>query len=206
MRSGITSGECNGEDVVNISEEAVPRWLNSPADTAIITVVIPTILCLALITNLTFLFVLYRIPKLRSDTNMYLAHLALADLLYVILASTIALWRYTSTLVAYHTPFLHSAQCTIFYTVVNTGYFASVALVTMVSFERYLALCHPIKHLKIRGRQHTNKMIGISWLVGLIFSGSTTFGVAVFNVQCLQWPDDDAYLDYPSKRGYCGPI
>ncbi|XP_038048184.1 neuropeptides capa receptor-like [Patiria miniata] len=206
MGAGITSGECSEQETVNISQEAVSSWPHTALDVSILTIVVPMIWCLGIITNLTFLFVIVRVRKLRSDTNIYLAHLSLADLLYLSLGSIYDIRSYTASVVAFHDPFVNSAQCFIFFTVVNTGYFASIALVTMVSFERFLALCHPIKHLKIRGRRRTHRMIAICWLVGLLFSASTSPGILVLNVVCLQWPDVDAFLDYPSSLAYCGPV
>ncbi|XP_038048152.1 neuropeptides capa receptor-like [Patiria miniata] len=206
MGAGITSGECSEQDTVNISQDAVSSWLHTPLDVSISTIVVPIIWCLGIITNLTFLFVIVRVRKLRSDTNIYLAHLSLADLLYLSMGSAYGIRSYTASVVARHGPFVNSAQCVSFFTVINTGYFASVALVTMVSFERFLALCHPIKHLKIRGRRRTHRMIAICWLVGLLFSASTVPRVLVLNVHCLQWPDVDAFVDYPSSYAYCGPV
>ncbi|XP_038048181.1 neuropeptides capa receptor-like [Patiria miniata] len=206
MGAGITSVECSEQDTVNISQEAVSSWLYTPLDVSIKTIVLPIIWCLGIITNLTFLFVIVRVPKLRSDTNIYLAHLSLADLLYSSMASAYHIRSYTASVVAFHDPFVNSAQCVSFFTVMNTGYFASIALVTMVSFERFLALCHPIKHLKIRGRRRTRRMIAICWLVGFLFSASTSPDILVLNVRCLQWPDVDAFLDYPSSYLYCGPV
>ncbi|XP_038048183.1 neuropeptides capa receptor-like [Patiria miniata] len=206
MGAGITSGECSEQDTVNISQEAVSLWLYTPLDASITTIVLPSIWCLGVVTNLTFLFVIVRVPKLRSDTNIYLAHLSLADLLYLSMASANHIRRYTASVVAFHDIFVNSAQCFSFFTVTNTGYFASIALVTMVSFERFLALCHPIKHLKIRGRRRTHRMIAICWLVGFLFSASTSPGILVLNVLCLQWPDVDAFQDYPSSYAYCGPV
>ncbi|XP_038048189.1 neuropeptides capa receptor-like [Patiria miniata] len=206
MGAGITSGECSEQDAVNISQEAVSSWLHTALDVSILTIVEPIIWCLGFITNLTFLFVIVRVRKLRSDTNIYLAHLSLADLLYLCLGSIYDIRRYTASVVAFH-EFANSAQCVIFFTVINTGYFASIAFVTMVSFERFLALCHPMKHLKIRGRiRRTHRMIAICWLVGLLFSTSTVPRVFVLNVLCLQWPDVDAFVDYPSSYAYCGPV
>ncbi|XP_038048195.1 delta-type opioid receptor-like [Patiria miniata] len=206
MGAGITSGQCNEQDTVNISQEAVSSWLHTRLDICIKAIVVPIIWCLGIITNLTFLFVTVRVRKLRSDTNIYLAHLSLADLLYLSLESIYDIRSYTASVVAFHDPFVNSASCVSFFTVINTGYFASIALVTMVSFERFLALCHPIKHLKIRGRRRTHRMIAICWLVGLLFSASTVPRVLVLNVVCLQWPNVDAFVDYPSSHAYCGPV
>ncbi|XP_022081271.1 neuromedin-U receptor 2-like [Acanthaster planci] len=206
MGAGITSGECSKQETVNISQEKASEWLYSTTDTFLIAVIIPTLWCLALITNMTFLLVTLRVRTLRSETNYYLAHLALADLLYVSLASAITWWSYTASPLASHFPFVNSAQCIISSTFVNTGYFASIVLVTMVSFERYLALCHPMKHRQIRGQRRTYRIVAICWMAGCLLSVSITMENTVQTMECLLWPDDDSYQSYPSIRVYCGPV
>ncbi|XP_038066390.1 neuromedin-U receptor 2-like [Patiria miniata] len=206
MGAGITPGECSEQDTVNISQEEVSDMLYTPAEIVIVTIIIPIIWCLGVINNLTFLFVMLRVPKLRTDTNLYLAHMALADLLFLNLASVIHIWRYSASLVAFHDPFVNSAYCTGTVIAYETVYYASIALVTMVSFERYLGLCHPIKHRTIRGRRRTYRMIAICWLVGLLVSIATMPALAKLRVLCLNWPDDEAYRDYPSTKGYCSPL
>ncbi|XP_033627301.1 kappa-type opioid receptor-like [Asterias rubens] len=200
----MVSEDCSAS--YNITEETVSEWLFTPADTIIITVIIPIILGLGVITNATFLFVIYRVPKLRSVTSIYLAHLALADLLYLIMSAFYHIWRYASSPMVPHTPFMGSAGCGCFITVTNTGYFASIALVTSMSFERYLALCHPMKHLKIRGRGLTLTSLAICWLVGFAFAAVTVLSSATLYTDCLQWPDEDEYLGFPLIRSYCGPV
>ncbi|XP_038066387.1 neuropeptides capa receptor-like [Patiria miniata] len=207
MGAGITSGECSEQDTVNISQEEVSDWLYTPTDTVIITIIMPIIWCLGVTNNSTFLFVMLRVPKLRTDTvNLYLAHIALADLLYLNLACVVATLRYSASVVAFHDPFVNSAYCIGTFMAFQIVYYASIALVTMVTFERYLALCHPIKHRTIRGRRRTYRMIAICWLVGLLVAIAAMPSVAKLTVLCLNWPDDEAYLDYPSTKAYCSPI
>ena len=132
-------------------------------------------------------------------TNIYLVHLALGDFLYLCLSAVFEIWKFTVTPVVFDFPIHSRAGFTCFWAVANTGYYAAIALVTMVSLERYLALCHPIKHLKIRSRQRTNRMVAICWLVGLIFAGLLAPHYTRLNVKCLQWPDNDAYQGFPAK-------
>lgn len=185
----MTSSECSGHDTVNISQEKVFDMLYTSSDTIIIAIVIPIILCLGVINNSAFLFVMLHVHKLRSDTNVYLASLALADLLFLNLASTLNIWRYTASVVVSHDPFVNSAQCVSFFIVIETAYFASIAHVATVSFERYLALCHPIKHLKIRGRRRTYRIIALCWLVGFLVAIATVMLAAKLTVKCLNWPE-----------------
>ncbi|XP_033628515.1 kappa-type opioid receptor-like [Asterias rubens] len=190
----------------NISEEMLHRWIFRPEDRTIITIFIPIIWGLGVIINCTFLFMIYRIPKLRTETNVYLTHLALADLLYLNLFSAYDIWRYVASPVADNVPFTTSTGCLCFIIAINMGYFAAMALVTMVSFERYLSLCHPIKHLKIRGRRRTKRMVAFCWLVGFVFAVTSAPERACLNKLCLQWPESEDHQGYPHTRASCDPV
>ncbi|XP_022080938.1 neuropeptides capa receptor-like [Acanthaster planci] len=98
----------------------------------------------------------------------------------------------------FNIPFSHAAPFLAYITIANTGYYSSINLVTIVSLERYLALCHPMKHLRMRGRSRTYKMIAICWLLAFLFAIPISLTMAVFIVMCLQWPEDDTYQEFPS--------
>ncbi|XP_038059363.1 galanin receptor 2a-like [Patiria miniata] len=206
MGSCTSSGECGTLQTFNISAEAASQWLYTPADRVIMPIVIPIICLLGILTNSTFLFVLFRVPQLRSDTNVYLAHLAVADVLYLCMTTAIYVWLFASSPVAFDFPFENSASCVSFILVLNTGYFTAIAAVTAVSYERYLALCHPIKHRQIRTRVRTYKMTGLCWLLGLLFASSTVPHSARLILQKFQWPDDDEYQDFPSLVTRCDAV
>ncbi len=188
------------ETCFNITEQGVQYYSYSAVDTTVITIILPIILSLGVINNSAFLFVIFRVPSMRSATNIYLVHLALADLLYLIVNSNVFyILKYAASPKVYTELLKSHAACFIFEFLKNTGYFASIALVTAVSYERYLAVCHPIKHLKIRGRRRTNTMVAICWVVGLIFACSTTLGTSAYSAKyCVRWPEGSEYEGLPT--------
>ena len=203
MADNSSLDECLA-DAKNISLLNISLWLYSPKDIIVITIVIPIILCLGVINNSAFLFVMFRVPTMRSATNICLAHLAVADLLYLTVTSIvfIILTYATSPSVANNVILNSSAKCFTFGSLRSTGYFVSIALLTTVSLERYLAVCHPVKHLKIRGRRRTNIMVAICWVVGLMFACSQTLGISADNYKLfVQWPE--GYQDYPTEVSFC---
>ncbi|XP_033628140.1 kappa-type opioid receptor-like [Asterias rubens] len=206
MADNSSLDECLA-DAKNISLLNISLWLYSPKDIIVITIVIPIILCLGVINNSAFLFVMFRVPTMRSATNICLAHLAVADLLYLTVTSIvfIILTYATSPSVANNVILSSSAKCFTFGSLRLTGYFVSIALLTTVSLERYLAVCHPGKHLKIRGRRRTNTMVAICWVVGLMFACSLTLSTsAVMKTRCFIWPE--VYRNFPTLFSYCGPV
>ena len=204
MGSGITSGECTEHDeIVNISHWTVSRFLYTPIQSIVFTIVIPIIWCLGIVTNSTFLFVMFRVPTMRTDTNFYLANMAIADVLYLSLSTIYYIWAYLASPIRLHDPFSHLAGCSTFFPATYTVFFASTALVTTVSFERYLALCHPIKHLKMRGKRRTKRLVAICWLVGAMFGSVSIANKGNLSTRCFQWPYNDQSTGFPSKYAFC---
>ena len=87
-----------------------------------------------------------------------------------------------------------------------------------MSFERYLALCHPLKHLKVRGRPRTLKIVTCCWLVGIACAILMVPGRAVLQPSCLRWSDDGSPSElttvlittcspvYPWVKYFDGPL
>ncbi|XP_022085752.1 neuropeptides capa receptor-like [Acanthaster planci] len=201
MGSDISSVKCS--EYRNISEAEAPRWLYTPTDVTFITVGIPVLLCVGVSANLTFLFVLLRGQTMQTNTNVYLASLALADLLYLSLFATLLLWRHVTSPAVFTYPFVNSASCSLYFIVLRTGYCGSVAFVTAVTYERYLALCHPFEHLRIRGPRRVYKIVLTCWLVSLMIVCITIPEVSLLRTWCVQWPDRDEYQEYPSTVADC---
>ncbi|XP_071796292.1 neuromedin-U receptor 2-like [Asterias amurensis] len=171
QQNGFTTS-CDEHEVRNITEEYISEWIFDPVDSFIITVGVPIILGFGLLTNLLLLFVFLRSPRLRSETDVYLANLALSDVLFLMLFSGYDIWRFAFSQVSKHQPFGSTLGCVTFNFTLNTTLETSIALVTMVTFERYLALCHPIQHLKMRSRRRTYNMVAICWGIGISRCGS----------------------------------
>ncbi|XP_071801302.1 tachykinin-like peptides receptor 86C [Asterias amurensis] len=192
----------------NVSDDLVKLWQYSRQDIIVITIIIPIILCLGVINNSAYLFVIFRVPTMRSATNICLAHLALADLLYLTVNSSVFfILKYAASPFMKNIDIMKSSpECFIFGFLKNVGYLSSIAIVTTVSFERYLAVCHPIKHLKIRGQRRTNTMVATCWVMALVLAFPTTLGTIGFIQKiCVVWPED--YKDqFFSNISYCGPL
>ncbi|XP_033631014.1 pineal opsin-like [Asterias rubens] len=202
----MNSTECSIQDTLNITEEEVSQWLYSSMETAIITVILPIDLGLCTLFNLIFLFVVFRVPETRSDTTIYLIHVAWADFLFNVSSVCFYLSTFIQSPVKGDQSISHPVQCWLLALSILTGYVTSIALVTMMSFERYLALCHPLKHLKIRGRRRTLKIAGFCWLTGLACAVLEIPATAVRQRRCVRWPDEVTYQMLPSSLSYCSPI
>ncbi|XP_033627299.1 growth hormone secretagogue receptor type 1-like [Asterias rubens] len=205
MGVAMASTEC--DKTFNITEEEVWEWLYTSAEEVLITAVIPIISCIGFICNSLFLLVICCNHTMSSATNIYLAHLALADLSFLCLSALHHILRYSASPLSYDHFFKNSAECVMFFIIINTAYFGSIALVTMVTVERYLSLCHPVRHLAIRSRQRTNRIVATCWLVGFVLSVLTVPRIAVHNIRCLHWPSDkETYQKLPLTYSTCRAV
>lgn len=184
---------------LNVNETLVYLW--SPFSKFFITVVVPIVCCLGLCMNLAFLFVVYRVREMRTTTNFYLCNLATADGCVLVVAALQYLWSYSNSPIDigvfnFGTP----AACLLPNVLIYLCYFASIFIVTFVTGERYLAICHVLKFQASRKRTLT--LCAISWILSASFTGFTSTYSIVKHI-CLSWPSDDRYSGFQTMISYC---
>ncbi|XP_053211289.1 tachykinin-like peptides receptor 99D [Panonychus citri] len=103
------------------------------------------IVCLVgLCGNTLVLYVVLRFSKMQTVTNMYIFNLALADEMFLIgLPFLIATVKYKSW------PF-GQVMCRIYMITTSINQFTSSLLLTVMSADRYIAVCHPISSPRYR--------------------------------------------------------
>ena len=74
---------------------------------------------------------------------------------------------------------------------------------TLVSFERYLAVCKPLVHLKLHNKGRSVKMVICVWIFACLVGGSSAPGKGNLLSFCLQWPDDPKYDALPVTLHQC---
>ena len=172
----------------------------------IITIVIPIVVALGLLGNISFLFVICRLKCMRNMTNFYLANLAIADVCVLSAASIQYFWSYSYSapldisLIGYtfKTPFGCSLPNVLNY----SCYFASIWFITLVAMERYLAICHPLKHIMIRGKGRAIRLVAMAWLLSFSM-GVFSAPYAGIEVVCLYGPSGGPFGDMPRKISRC---
>ncbi|XP_022084481.1 neuropeptides B/W receptor type 1-like [Acanthaster planci] len=201
------SFSCTGDEVEDYSNSSVPSgYLYNPTDTAITSVVNPCILALGLIGNLAFLFVMLRIRRMWTVTNIYLINMAVADTAFLTIAVSEKLANFYNSPVTLDRSALGRAGCIITYALLDLNYFASVFLVTLVSLEKYYAICRPVQHRVIGGKKRTARLIVGAWLLALAFSLALLPAWAVYVKVCTIWPQTEEYQHFPQHIGKCRAI
>ena len=183
--------QCNRNNTIELSTENESEYLYySTYNRLFYTVGIALIATFGSINNLAFLFVLYRVKRMRTTINFYLGNLACTDMGFLITTGTLELWSYLVLKpVELGTPQWSNFACSAPYFVYYALYYSSIFLVTIVTAERYFAICHPMIHKRLDGRGRAIKLVLISWTL--------SFALALFEADpasiestCLQFPID----------------
>ncbi len=109
-----------------------------------------------------------RSSRLRTVTNTYLLNIAIADFLLLLSIPFLIV-----TILANGWIF-GSALCKMYYNFIHINQYVSSLLLAALSFDRYLAVCHPIRAIEFRTR--TKCVLIITGM--LIFKKTTPFFMA----------------------------
>ena len=172
----------------------------------IITIIIPIVVALGLLGNITFLYVIFRLKNMRNMTNFYLANLAIADVCVLSAASIqyFSSYLYSAPLdvsligYTFRTPFGCSLPNLLNY----SCYFASIWFITLVAMERYLAICHPLKHIMIRSKGRACRLILLAWLLSFTMGVFSAPYAGIENI-CLYGPSNGPLGNMPRKIARC---
>ncbi|XP_044513952.1 kappa-type opioid receptor [Gracilinanus agilis] len=164
----------------------------SPVIPIIITAVYSVVFVVGLVGNSLVMFVIIRYTKMKTATNIYIFNLAMADALV------------TTTMPFQSTEYLMNSWpfgdvlCKVVISIDYYNMFTSIFTLTMMSVDRYIAVCHPVKALDFRTPLKA-KIINICiWLlsssvgISAIVLGGTKVREDLDTIECsLQFPDDD---------------
>ena len=98
-------------------------------ETIQITVTMP--IAIGFVGNLGFLLVLFRMNHMRTLNNLYLGHLAVADLSFMSAMAVRYIWPFVNSPVDFNVPYQTSLECVVSTFVVYTSVFSSFVFVTL---------------------------------------------------------------------------
>lgn len=207
---------CDGEggiypsvDLRVAPENVITLFFYNLSERVVILSFFPLLILIGFIGNFAFLLVLIVIKEMRTVTNFYLANLAIADLLFLGTQSYDIFVGYILSPDVKSQAYQTTIGCGLLFTILFMSHFASVGFVFLVSLERYLAICWPMKHRLVVAKGRTMKLIIASWLFGLVFSAAL---IAphwfVLGKLCVIWPEENPrYEGLPSIiKTACLPI
>ncbi|XP_047435761.1 leukotriene B4 receptor 1-like [Mugil cephalus] len=111
--------------------------------------------------NLLVIWTILRHVKQRSHTVVLILHLAAADLLVLI---TLPIWIYSLV----DTWVFGVALCKILWYVINACMYSSIFFITLMSVERYLAICRPFVMMRWKTKSTVNRFLVLFWLLAFL--------------------------------------
>ncbi|XP_038073063.1 thyrotropin-releasing hormone receptor-like [Patiria miniata] len=120
------------------------------------------ILATGVLGNCSFLLVVARRESMRNVINVYLANLAIADIILLIVSSIPSL---TNT-----APHSSKIWGCMFMVITTTSYYSSISTVSLLAWDRFRAICKPIKHMAISSIKRSMKLVAAAWCCSLIYS------------------------------------
>ena len=155
----------------NITDDKSSVYEYTVASRAFVTVFVPLVVVVGILSNSAFILVVYRVKFMQNVTNIYLVNLAIADCFLLFAAFTQYIGDYiVSPNYDLRFSFYSSFGCSMPNFLIYLCYYASLWTVTLVSVERYLAICHTFWHRIVSNYKRAVRMVGVVWIISLLFA------------------------------------
>ena len=190
--------------VLNLTDpDAAAEWALSDMDQSLLHFIVPLMGALGIVGNAAFLFMIIRLKKMRTSLSAYLANLAIVDIMFLIVYNGWAAAPVTQKIVESY-PVDSKFGCAIWPVIIFLWYFLSIGLMTVITVERYYAVCKPmIYHMKVVLKSRTIKILAALWVSSIALSLLTIPRFARPTRYCFIWPDTDDYDDFPAQALCC---
>ncbi|XP_059149128.1 uncharacterized protein LOC131936237 [Physella acuta] len=180
-----------------------------------ITTVFYLIICvLGLVGNCLVIYVVLMFAKMKTVTNMYILNLALSDVLFLTMLPILA----TTSLIQHWVFGL--AMCKIYFVLYSTNLFGGVFTLCVMSADRYLAVCHPIRSLRYRTPRIALFLCLCIWSLAflvmmpiILYSTTVEWPHQKGRYSCrINWPEsslissDKAFIWYSFILGFALPV
>ncbi|XP_071944587.1 somatostatin receptor type 2-like [Antedon mediterranea] len=191
-------------------DDVIKSYSYTTTDEIVITIFMPIVVIIGIIGNLMTITVIVKHPRMRTSVNVYLANLAIADVLFLCFAPDL-IWSSFA-----HSP-LHDVFdmgigegmlwfCHLNIYIVDTALQVANFTIFWMSAERYLAICHPLKfrNSKFGERSRSLQVCVIMWLISLTWQARKFTWNAIVSYE-FPWPD--MYNGAPNSTivcTYCG--
>ena len=195
---------CTPDNTVNLSNpDRATRWTYTETQQFIIATVNPLVGTFGVAGNMAFLWMVFRVQALRTSVDAYLATLAVSDTMFIVFISAYTRVGWVSQNINRAAGLNSAFSCAFCVFAWILFYYASLGLMTLISFERYLAICHPMNHLTLKGKKRNIKLLSAVWLAAMIVSIPYALEQSVFTTYCVIWPKSWQNRDLPKTFNVC---
>ncbi len=178
---------------------------------------VPYLFILGVIFNLAFLFVVARLKRMRTIPNFYISMQATADCLYLMAQMGPTFWRVVNmhragpdnrgnwfNLMENKVSVFESRfGCFIEHFSYSFCYYVSIGVVIAVSYDRYLAVVHPLRYQRCKNRKHTLKVCAGILSFGLFLGAARGFMHSKYTILCYIWPESYEFDSFHRITHYC---
>ena len=159
----------NSSGVSYLNASGLESLTRPPEDGIFYSIVMPAIAIAGIFINVAFVYVVYRVPDMRTITNLYLVQLSISDMGTAFWLTWHSLHPYILS-PKYQLMPLSSITCSLYVFFIYVSYLSGVNLIFIVTVERYYAICKPMKHIKFRGKSRARDSSIACWLVAVLLS------------------------------------
>ena len=181
---------------------AASEWALSDMDQYLLRFIVPLMGALGIVGNAAFLFMIIRLKTMRTSLSAYLANLAVADIMFLIVYNGWVAAPVTQKIVESY-PVDSKFGCAIWPVIIFLWYVLSVGLMTIITMERYYAVCKPMEHMKVVSKSRTIKTLVALWVGAIMLSLLTIPRFARPTRYCFIWPDTDDFDNLPAQALRC---
>ncbi|XP_033097838.1 somatostatin receptor type 4-like [Anneissia japonica] len=197
----------------NFSEEDYDAIMKmvvyTKSDRLTVGVITPIIVSIGIIGNIITILVLSKTPRMQTSVNVYLTSLAVADMLFLIMAPVIS-WQSlvnSDVIDMYDHPKTNAIFCKFNNFIIEVTYQMAYLMILCISVERYLAICRPLKYRTYGTRLRAIKICLAVWVVVLIYQSRILITMTWTVFHKFPWPDK--YEGLPNVTmvcAFCLPI
>ncbi|WAR22046.1 OX2R-like protein [Mya arenaria] len=139
----------------------IPMYLN-----VLVAVLNAIIFIIGVTGNILVITVILKLREMRTPTNVFLLNLSVADVLFLVVCQPAALLEFFGK----DRWFLGEAMCKLVPLLENGTLHVSILTMLAVTFERYFALCHPLKQHMVCTISKTVKCLLLIWAVAVFLT------------------------------------
>ena len=187
-----------------IPDNELRDWFHTAGRTFLILVLCPLVSVFGFIGNTAFLLVLVYVREMHTIANLYLGNLAISDLIVLLLLNTNYIRRFYGTHGFFKADNIKSSiWCILDEAVAHVFFYASFGFVTLVSLERFFAVCYPIKYRNSNSKARAIKYVTFTWILAIITTAviaPTWWRVTQF---CVVWNTQEGN-ESVTVYSYCG--
>ncbi|CAF1257804.1 unnamed protein product [Didymodactylos carnosus] len=137
-----------------------------------------------------------RSHRLRTVTNTYLLNLAIAD--FLLLFSV----PFLITTILANGWIFGTVLCKMYFNFIHINQYVSSLILASLSFDRWLAVCHPLKAMSFRTPYNCGIIIIACWLMSALFLSPTWLYARVFsdspNIYWRRYLVQKCIIDFPA--------